>query len=146
MVDFSNVGFHDDGISLLAGYLQTNPNLRSITLDNNGFTDDGLYRLTEVLKYNTKLAHLSIRGCTSITDEGLRELNSVITKINTVLFQVDLDYNQFNQELAENTVLESQLNRDIQEKLKPCKIISNLNSANVIAYHQMEHTEDDRAQ
>ena len=113
MVDFSNVGFHDDGIIMLSSYLRTNPNLRSIKLDNNQFTDDGLKRLTETLKYNTKLAHISIKGCKSITDEGLKELNEVITMINTVLFQVDLDFSQFDQTLAQNTIIESGLNRDI---------------------------------
>ena len=93
MVDFSNVGFHDDGIRMLAGYLKTNPNIRSIKLDNNQFTDAGLIKLTEELKYNTKLAHLSIKGCASVSDDGLKELNEVITSINTVLFQVDLDVN-----------------------------------------------------
>ena len=34
---------------------------------------------------------------------------------------------QFDEELAQNTVIESKLNRDIQENLKPRKIISNLN-------------------
>ena len=96
MVDFTNVGFHDDGIRMLAGYLRTNPNIRSIKLDNNQFTDDGLVKLTEELKYNTKLAHLSIKGCTSVSDTGLKELNEVITSINTVLFQVDLDVSQFD--------------------------------------------------
>ena len=97
MVDFTNVGFHDDGILMLAAYLRTNPNLRSIKLDNNQFTDDGLKKLTEELKYNTKLAHISIKGCVSISDAGLSELNEVITSINTVLFQIDLDHSQFDQ-------------------------------------------------
>ena len=34
---------------------------------------------------------------------------------------------QFDEELAQNTVIESKLNRDIQENLKPRKILSNLN-------------------
>jgi len=96
MVDFTNVGFHDDGIHMLAGYLKTNPNLRSIKLDNNQFTDYGLKQLTEELKFNTKLAHISIKGCTSISDVGLKDLNDVITSINTVLFQIDLDSSQFD--------------------------------------------------
>ena len=72
MVDFSNIGFHDDVIRMLAGYLRTNPNIRSIKLDNNLFTDDGLIKLTEELKYNTKLAHLSIKGCSNVSDAGLK--------------------------------------------------------------------------
>ena len=43
MVDFANIGFHDDCVQMLAQYLKTNPNLRSVRLDNNLFTDAGLY-------------------------------------------------------------------------------------------------------
>ena len=71
-VDFSNMGINDEQINILAGYLRRNPNLRSIVLDNNPFTDDGLKRLVNELKTNTKLAHLSIKGCQNITDEGLK--------------------------------------------------------------------------
>ena len=71
-MDFTNLGIHDEHINMLGGYLRRNPNLRSIVLDKNPFTDDGLTKLTQELKTNTKLAHLSIRGCQNITDEGLR--------------------------------------------------------------------------
>ena len=33
LVDFSNTGFHDESMRMLAGYLKLNPNLRSIYLD-----------------------------------------------------------------------------------------------------------------
>ena len=42
MVDFSNIGFHDDAMSMLSSYLRQNPNLRSVKLDNNLFTDAGI--------------------------------------------------------------------------------------------------------
>ena len=119
MVDFSNIGFEDDCVEMLANYLSFNPNLRSIKLDNNMFTDAGMRYLTEKIKFNTKLVHLSIKGCENVTDGGLRELNEVITSINTVLFQIDLDLSQFDEELAKNTISESRLNKDIQEKLRP---------------------------
>ena len=86
MVDFSNIGFHDDAMSMLSSYLRQNPNLRSVKLDNNLFTDAGIIQLAEELKLNTKLVHISIRGCTGVTDDGLKELNQVIASINTVLF------------------------------------------------------------
>lgn len=129
-VDFSNLGINDEQINILAGYLRRNPNLRSIVLDNNPFTDDGLKRLTNELKINTKLAHLSIRGCQNITDEGLKQLCDVISTVNTVLFQIDLDPVNFDKDLALKCVNESSLNRDIQEKLKPRKILSELNFPN----------------
>ena len=71
MVDFTNIGFHDDVMAMLASYLRSNPNLRSVKLDNNLFTDAGLLQLTEELKLNTKLVNISIRGCTGVTDDGL---------------------------------------------------------------------------
>ena len=60
------------------------------------FTDDGLRRFTLALKVNTKLAHLSIRECVNITNKGLGDLCDVISTTNTVLFQVDLDVEQFD--------------------------------------------------
>ena len=84
--DFTNAGFHDDAIRMLASYLSENPNLRSVVLDQNMFTDDGLKRLTQALKVNTKLAHLSIRECINITGKGLSDLCDVISTVNTVLF------------------------------------------------------------
>ena len=56
---------------MLSLYLRNDPNLRSIVLDKNMFTDDGLQKLTKELERNTKLAHLSIKGCTNLTNQGL---------------------------------------------------------------------------
>ena len=56
---------------MLSMYLRADPNLRSVVLDKNLFTDDGLLKLTKELEKNTKLAHLSIKGCTNVTNEGL---------------------------------------------------------------------------
>lgn len=99
-VDFTSVGIHDEHCNILAAYLRRNPNLRSIVLDNNPFTDDGFQSLTRELQTNTKVAHLSIKGCPNITDDGLRKLYDVICSVNTVLFQIDLDLVNFDQELA----------------------------------------------
>ena len=55
------------------------------------FTDEALLKLTAELNKNTKLAHLSIKGCTNITNVGLQKLCDVISTTNTCLFQVDLD-------------------------------------------------------
>ena len=85
-VDFTNAGFHDDSIRMLSSYLAENPNLRSVVLDQNMFTDDGLKKFADSLKVNTKLAHISIRECQNITNEGLRNLCDVISTMNTVLF------------------------------------------------------------
>ena len=63
MVDFSNTGFHDENMRQLASYLQKNPNLRSIYMDDNIFTDDGMKSICKELAVNTKLAHISLMGC-----------------------------------------------------------------------------------
>lgn len=117
---------------MLSSYLRSDPNLRSIVLDNNMFTDDGMSKLVRELEGNTKLAHLSIRGCTNVTDAGLQKLCDVISTTNTCLFQVDLDIDHFDEELARTVVTESVLNRDIQEKLKPIRVITHLNMAGEI--------------
>ena len=70
-VDFTSAGIHDDSMRMLSLYLRNDPNLRSIVLDKNMFTDDGLQKLTKELERNTKLAHLSIKGCTNLTNQGL---------------------------------------------------------------------------
>lgn len=121
-VDFTGSGIHDESLRMLSYYLRSNPNLRSIVLDNNIFTDDGLLKLTQELNTNTKLAHLSIKGCSNVTNAGLEQLRDVISTTNTCLFQIDLNVNQFDNALATEVVTESALNRDIQEKLKPMKI------------------------
>lgn len=86
-------------------------------------------KIVKELEKNTKLAHLSIKGCTNVTDSGLQKLCDVISTTNTCLFQVDLDIEHFNQDLALTVVTESALNRDIQEKLKPIRVTTYLNMA-----------------
>ena len=58
----------DDYIRLLAIYLEMNPSLRSIILDNNNFTDEGFNRLIDATKKNNKLAHISFKDCERITE------------------------------------------------------------------------------
>ena len=127
MVDFTNTKFHDENMRTLASYLAVETNLRSIYLDQNAFTDDGIKRICEELKHNTKIAHLSMKACTNVSEVGLNFLKDVISYQNTVLFQIDLDTETFNEELAKTIMLESSLNRDIQERLKPQKTVSMLN-------------------
>jgi len=85
-VDFTSAGLHDDSMRMLALYLRTDPNLRSIVLDKNMFSDEGLQKLTKELEKNTKLAHLSIKGCTNLSNAGLQKLCDVISTTNTCLF------------------------------------------------------------
>lgn len=121
------MGIHDELLSLLAAYLRRSPNLKSVVLNNNPFSDDSFIRLAAELKRNNKLAHLSIKGCSGLTDESLTKLYEVISTVNTVLFQIDLDPDHFDRDLAAKCIQESSLNRDIQEKLKPTKLLSELN-------------------
>ena len=113
VVDFTNVGFHDESIRVLANYISQNPNLRSIVLNQNLFSDDGLSKLAHELKFNTRLVHISFKECKNVTDRGLKDLCDVLSNTNTVLFQVELDIAQFNEELALTVIRESALNRDI---------------------------------
>ena len=128
-VDFTSAGIHDDSLRMLSLYLRGDPNLRSIVLDHNAFSDDGLQRLTHELNKNTKLAHLSIKGCLGLTDHGLQKLCTVISTTNTSLFQIDLDVEQFDHDLAMEVITESALNRDIQERLRPVRVVTTLGPA-----------------
>ena len=93
--------------------------MRSLMLDRNEISDDGLTRLAEALKKNNKLAHISFKGCSMITDEGLQMLLDVISSENTVLFNIQFDNEAFDPDLASKVIQESSLNRAIQEQLKP---------------------------
>ena len=53
----------------------------------------------------------------------------MISTTNTSLFQVDLDIEQFDEDLARTVITESALNRDIQEKLKPVKIVTRIGAS-----------------
>ena len=53
----------------------------------------------------------------------------MISTTNTSLFQVDLDIEQFDEDLARTVITESALNRDIQEKLKPVKIVTRVGAS-----------------
>lgn len=77
-----------------------NPNLRSLTLDNNEISDDGLTRLASSLKKNNKLAHISFKDCPLITDEGINNLYNVLVKENTVLFSVNFDSDFYTEKLS----------------------------------------------
>jgi Ran GTPase-activating protein (RanGAP) involved in mRNA processing and transport len=104
---------------MLSEYLQADPELYSICLDNNPFTDDSLTVLANALRKNKKVAHLSIQNCPNITDVGLKELYDIIMDHNMVLFQLDIDIEKFDEEIAQELVRMSALNRDIQQKLRP---------------------------
>lgn len=86
-IDFSNTSLLDSHIYQLSIYLsESTNNLRSLYLDgNNLITDDGLTRLSEALSKNTKLAHLSFKDCTLLTNEGLKQLNEVVRMNNTII-------------------------------------------------------------
>ena len=123
-VDFSNIGFDDEHMDQLCNYLEKNPALYSVTLDRNVFTDAGVKKLAKVLKNNTVLAHLSIKGCKNVTDEGLRDLLEVITYHNMILFEIHLDGAQFDESLSKELVGSASLNRAVQQNLKPKLIIN----------------------
>jgi hypothetical protein len=99
-IDFTNTSFSDSHMCVLADYLNKNPRLYSIVLDENPFTDSSMQILTNALKRNTTVAHLAIRKCPNLSDKGLAELLKVIADYNMVLFQIDLDEGKFDEDLA----------------------------------------------
>ena len=99
-IDFTKTSFSDSHMCVLADYLNNNPQLYSIVLDENPFTDQSMQTLTNALKRNTTVTHLSIRKCPNLTDRGINELLKVIADFNMILFQIDLDEGKFDEELA----------------------------------------------
>jgi hypothetical protein len=68
----------------------------------------------------------------------------MISTTNTCLFQIDLDVEQFDQELAMTVITESGLNRAIQEKLKPVKIVTTLGiNGEIIRVSSYEQTKSE---
>lgn len=62
------MALEDESLRLLAAYIEEDPELRSLTVADNFFTDDGVVQLIHALRGNTHLNHLSLLGCTSITN------------------------------------------------------------------------------
>ena len=79
--------------------------------------------LAKALKTNVVLAHLSIKECMNVTDEGLSELLDVIKYYNMILFEINLDPDQFDEQIQSELIKSSRLNRAIQQDLKPKLII-----------------------
>ena len=90
-IDVSGTNFSNQDVEQLCEYLDQNPPLYSVTLDNNPFDDEALLNLCETLKKNDILSHLSFKNCEELTDEGLVKLLEVISFYNMVLFQINLD-------------------------------------------------------
>jgi hypothetical protein len=76
----------DEHFFELCQYLEKDPCLYSITVNNNPFTDKALMKLCNTLKKNTVLAHLSIKGCQNITNRGIKKLLEVVSYFNLQLF------------------------------------------------------------
>ena len=122
-INFKNVGFSDAHIVMLCDYLkaEAEPSLYSIVLDENPFSDLSLYQLTEALKDNSKVAHLSIKDCPNLTDEGLTHLLEIVMDNNMIIFQIDVEDFKYDHEITDRLKEYSALNYDIQQKLIPKK-------------------------
>jgi hypothetical protein len=101
-VDLSNMKLEDESLRLLSLYLDENPILRSLALAENLFTDDGLAQIIVSLKKNTNLNHLNIMACQNITDQSLRALEDMVTKVNMSLYAIELDLEKFDPDLIDN--------------------------------------------
>lgn len=76
---------------MLAAYIEEDPELRSLTIAENYFTDDGVNQLIHALRGNTHLNHLSLVGCTTITNIALMTLEEMVTEVNMSLYSVELE-------------------------------------------------------
>ena len=66
-------GLTDQGITSVAGALETNTLLRELVLTNNPFSNDGLVALGESLGKNKGLGALGLRNIRKVTNEGLKQ-------------------------------------------------------------------------
>ena len=87
---------------LLALYLEENPVLRSLALAENLFTDDGLAQIIVALKKNTNLNHLNIMTNANISDQSLRALEDMVTKVNMSLYSIEMDLEKFDPDLIDS--------------------------------------------
>jgi hypothetical protein len=87
-------------------------------------TDYGMILLIEALRKNTVLQHLSILGCTGITDLTLETMLELVRDQNMTIFKLDVDQHdmeRLNTTLAMEVSNEAVLNRAIQRELKPVR-------------------------
>ena len=73
-VNFSSTRFDNYDMEILAEFLNSNPVLYSVTLDNNFITDECITMLANALKKNTVLCHVSFKGCGVLSSKGLHPL------------------------------------------------------------------------
>jgi hypothetical protein len=119
-VDLTNCDIQDGQVYLIAAYLQTNPELRSLILDQNpAISNDGVLKLTKALVVNSKLVHLSIQQCTGIGNEGLLYIKEVVSNENMLVYSVEFDADKLDKEIGRKIKKECVLNKQIQEHLKP---------------------------
>lgn len=104
----------DNQLGILACYLKTNPNLRSLILNDNRFiSDDGIVSIATALETNNKLAHLSILNCPLLSNHWLIEFINTIENFNMMLCQVDFDDLKVDNQMAQTLRMETVLNKAI---------------------------------
>ena len=119
-VDLTNCDIVDEQLYMIAAYLQTNPDLRSLTLDeNNSISNDGIAKLAKALVFNTKLVHLSIKQCKGITNEGMIHLRDVVANENMLIYSIEFDADRIEKQIGKKIKKECTMNKQIQENLKP---------------------------
>lgn len=113
-VDLTNCGIQDGQVYLLAAYLHTNPDLRSLVLDQNpAISNDAVLKLTKALVVNSKLVHLSIQQCKGIGNEGLLYIKEVVSNENMLVYSVEFDADKFDKEIGKKIKKECVLNKQI---------------------------------
>lgn len=111
-------------MKMLATFLSSGQSvLKRLVLTQNVFiTDYGMILVIEALRRNNTLQHLSILGCTGLTNLSLETMHELVRDQNMTLFKLDLDQHdgdRLDTNLAMEVVREAFLNKSIQRHLKP---------------------------
>ena len=91
-------GLSDDGVVVLAEFLQHKYGSKGLNLDNGGTCDDGTVSLANVLHHNSTIHILTLLG-NKITDKGAVALADAL-HYNSTLQSLDLDSNSIGHEGA----------------------------------------------
>jgi len=75
--------------------------LRSLEIADNFFTDEGMIQLVNALRFNSKLNHLNIQGCNSVSQQSMIALESMVTEINMSLYLVQITYEDYDPDLID---------------------------------------------
>ena len=71
------------------------------------------------LKTNTNLNHLNLTGLEYLSDQSMKNLEEIVTQVNMSLYYVEINEDQFDEQLIESIYKQTNMNMAIQEYLNP---------------------------